>query len=75
MRHPEDLTEFRRLMRGLYDEIKAAHGRDAVINVFPAVPVSAEVKVGRTLMPKADLPLVIYDETQGQGFVPRCRIG
>jgi hypothetical protein len=30
---------------------------------------------GRTLMPKADLPLVIYDETKGQGFVRRLQVG
>jgi hypothetical protein len=75
MRHPEDLVEFRRLMRGLYNEIKATHGQDTVIHVFPAVPVSAAVEIGRTLMPKADLPLLIYDETRGQGFVPRLQIG
>jgi hypothetical protein len=75
MRHPEDLVEFRRLMRSLYDEIKATHGQDAVIHVFPAVPVSAAVEIGRTLMPKADLPLVIYDETRGQGFVRRLQVG
>lgn len=75
MRHLEDLMEFRRLMRSLYDEIKAAHGQDAVIHVFPAVPVSVAVEIGRTLMPKADLPLLVYDETRGQGFVPRLQIG
>jgi hypothetical protein len=75
MRYPEDLTAFRRHMRSLYDEIKAAHGHDTILHVFPAVPVSAAVEIGRTLMPKADLPLLVYDETRGEGFVPRIQIG
>jgi hypothetical protein len=75
MRYPEDLSEFRRLVRQAFEAIKAAHGANAVINVFPAIPVSAAVEVGRVWMPKADLPLTIYDEVRGQGFVARLKIG
>lgn len=75
MRYPEDLTEFRRLLRSIYNEIKAVHGADAIINVFPAIPVSAAVECGRVWMPKADLPLVIYDETRTRGFVARLTVG
>jgi hypothetical protein len=56
-----DLSEFRRLVRAMLNDIKAAHGEQAVIHVFLALPVSAAVEVGRVWMPKADLPLVIYD--------------
>jgi hypothetical protein len=59
----------------LFDSIKAKHGPDAVINVFPAVPVSTAIEVGRTLMPKADLPLVIWDQNRlAGGFVRALRI-
>jgi len=44
------------------NDIKAAHGEHTVIHVFPVLPVSAAVEVGRVWMPKADLPLVIYDQ-------------
>ncbi|SRR6266436_2278615 len=74
MRYREDLREFRRLMRAMYNDIKAAHGSGATINVFPAIPVSAAVEVGRVWMPKADLPLSIFDESRGKGFVPRLKI-
>jgi hypothetical protein len=67
MRRPEDLTEFKRQLRRLFDRIKAVHGEDAVINVFPALPNSAAVEVGRVLMPKADLPLTIYDQNRSVG--------
>jgi len=76
MRRPEDLMEFRRLMRILFDEIKAAHGEAAVISIFPALPVSAAVEVGRVWMPKADLPLHIYDQNRARGgFEPALLIG
>jgi hypothetical protein len=75
MRYPGDLREFRRLLRSVYNDIRAAHGPKAVINVFPAVPVSAAVEAGRVWMPKADLPLEIFDENRGSGFVHRLRIG
>lgn len=74
MRHPEDLAEFRRHIRSIYNSIKRAHGPDAEIHIFPAIPVSAAVECGRVWMPKADLPLIIYDEARSQGFVRRLRI-
>jgi hypothetical protein len=75
MRYPDDLQEFRNLMRSVYNEIKARHGMHATINVFPAIPVSAAVEAGRVWMPKVDLPLIIYDASRGDGFVQRLRIG
>ena len=76
MHRREDLEAFRRAMRQVFDAIKAEHGQDAAIHVFPALPVSAAIEVGRTWMPKADLPLVIYDENRARGgFEPRLMIG
>lgn len=76
MRRPEDLVEFKRHLRQLFDRIKAVHGERATINVFPAVPNSAAVEVGRVLMPKADLPLKIYDQNRSVGgFIPTLTIG
>jgi hypothetical protein len=74
MRHEVDLREFRRLVRRVYDAIKAVHGERAVIHVFPAVPVSVAIEIGRVRMPKSDLPLVVYDNIQGKGFLPRLEI-
>lgn len=75
MRRPEDLVEFKRHLRRLLDRIKAVHGESATINVFPAVPNSAAVDVGRVLMPKADLPLRIYDQNRSLGgFIPTLTI-
>jgi hypothetical protein len=76
MQRQDDLAEFRRLLRLMFNEIKAVQGEDARIHVFPAVPVSAAVEVGRVWMPKADLPLVVYDQNRlSGGFKPVLRIG
>ena len=75
MRRPDDLVEFKRHLRRLFDRIKAVHGENAVINVFPALPNSAAVEVGRVRMPKADLPLQIYDQNRSVGgFIPTLKI-
>lgn len=75
LRHREDLSQFRTLIRQIFDRIKAGHGEKAEIHIFPALPVSAAVEVGRVWMPKADLPLVIYDQNRDRGgFQNRIRI-
>jgi hypothetical protein len=74
IRSPDDLIEFRKLARTALAAIKAANPTCGAIHVFPAVPVSIAVELGRVWMPKADLPLIVYDETPGRGFVPRLEV-
>lgn len=75
MRRPQDLSEFRQRIRRILDRIKVAHGEHAVVNVFPALPNSAAVEVGRVRMPKADLPIRIWDQNRRiGGFVPTLLI-
>lgn len=57
------LSLFRRKMRDLFNKIKAKHGEKAVLHVFPAVPVSVAVELGRVWMPKADMQLCLYDQS------------
>lgn len=71
---PDQLRQFRQRVRALLDQIKAAHGRDATLHVFPALPVAAAIEVGRVHMPKADLKLRVYDEIRHAGFVPALSI-
>ncbi len=63
----ETLTRFREGMRLLLDKIKARHGDHAQLHVFPALPVSLAVELGRIRMPKADMPWVLYDEQRTLG--------
>ncbi|SPD72606.1 conserved hypothetical protein [uncultured Desulfobacterium sp.] len=63
----EQLKLVRQQFRRLFDRIKTCHGQDALLHVFPAVPVSVAVELGRVWMPKADLPLCIYDQNRKVG--------
>lgn len=60
----EQLGLFRQRFRQLLDKIKAIHGQDALLHLFPAAPVSIAVEIGRVWMPKADLPIRIYDQNR-----------
>jgi hypothetical protein len=66
---------FRTQMRALMDRIKSRHGENSLIHVFPSMPVALAVEFGRIRTPKADLPLVVYDENrQLGGFVKTIEI-
>lgn len=75
LRRPEDQAAFRTLIRSLFDRIKAEHGEEAILHVFPAMPASLAVELGRVWMPKADLPMIIYDNRRAAGFVQTITIG
>jgi hypothetical protein len=48
-----------------------------MLNIFPAIPVSVAVEMGRVWMPKADLPLIIFDRNRvnNLSFVKTISIG
>lgn len=70
LRRPEDQEAFRTALRRLYDGIKARHGEAAQIHVFPVLPASLAIEVGRVWMPKSDLSLRLYDNHRSSGFSP-----
>jgi len=70
LRRADDQAAFRRELRRLYDRIKARHGEGTLLHVFPALPASLAVEVGRVWMPKSDLPLRLYDNNRSHGFIP-----
>ena len=71
----EQLSQLRSLLRFVFDQIKAAHGRTTPLHVFPVASVSAAVEFGRVRMPKADMPWRIYDQVSARGgFVPALSI-
>ena len=63
----EQMSRFRSLLRPLFDQIKAAHGQRTPLHVFPVAPVSAAIELGRTRMPKADMPWRVYDQISARG--------
>lgn len=64
MQAKEQLSLFRKAFRKLLNTIKEKHGKDTEIHVCPAVPVSVAIEIGRVWMPKADLPLIVYDRNR-----------
>jgi hypothetical protein len=66
IRSKKDLHSFREIFRTTLRRIKTTHGTDKLINIFPAIPLSVAVEMGRVWMPKADLPMVIYDRNRGK---------
>ncbi|HRJ63289.1 SAVED domain-containing protein [uncultured Brevundimonas sp.] len=75
LRRPEDQANYRRLLRGLFNRIKAVHGQSTPIHVFPVLPASLAVETGRVWMPKADVPLRLYDQNGASGFAHAFDIG
>lgn len=72
----EQLQLFSETLRKLLGDIMFKHGENVVIHLFPAMPVATAVEVGRVRQPKADLPLVIYDENKTLGgFIETISIG
>lgn len=64
------LSEFRAIARRAFNAIKAAHGSKRPLHIFPAMPVSLAVELGRVWMPKSDLPLTIFDQMEGRFVRP-----
>ena len=60
----EILADFRKIIRYSLDVIKSKHGQNTTLHVFPAIPISAAVEFGRVWMPKADMPMIIYDQSR-----------
>ncbi|MDO6488049.1 SAVED domain-containing protein [Colwellia sp. 6_MG-2023] len=62
MRSPEQLALFRQAMRKVIESISAHYGLDTELNIFPAIPVSCAVELGRIRMPKASMSWRIFDQ-------------
>lgn len=72
LKSPLQLSRFREGMRKLIVEIGVAHGKDAPVSIFPAIPVACAVDLGRIRMPKADSPWIIYDQNNDHGRFVRA---
>ncbi|MDP2965580.1 MAG: SAVED domain-containing protein [Pelolinea sp.] len=75
LRGKGQLSLFSRYFRKLLNNIKIIHGQNTSLHVFPAIPLAYAVEIGRVRQPKADMPLVIYDQNNKTGgFVPALTI-
>lgn len=63
-RHLED---FSIAIRQLLNKIKVQYGQKTPLHIFPAMPIAKAVEFGRVWMPKADMPLFLYDQNTANG--------
>ncbi len=65
----QQLSVFRKSLRQIMVDIQKRHGNDTPLHIFPVMPVSCNIELGRTRMPKADMPWIIYDhDVKKQNF-------
>lgn len=75
LKSKKQLQEFSVVYRRLLNEIKANYNANTPLHIFPAMPVAIAIEMGRAWMPKADMPLLIYDEnTANSGFFKAVEI-
>lgn len=67
IKYKNQLSQFRSVCREILDKIKAIHGEGNEINVFPVMLPSTAIEFGKIWYPKADLPLIIYDQNRKLG--------
>lgn len=67
LKSKNDLVEFGNTMRKLFDRIKAEYNETTPLHIFPAMPIATAIELGRVWMPKADMPLFIYDQNTAVG--------
>jgi hypothetical protein len=76
IRSQAQLSLIRTAIRKLMVRIKQKHGFNTSLYVFPAMPVSCSIEMGRVRMPKADMTWIIYDQNNKVGkFIKALTIG
>lgn len=69
------LQDFSTEIRELLNYIKSKYNAQTPLHIFPAMPIATAIEFGRIWMPKADMPLIIYDEnTINSGFFKAVEI-
>jgi hypothetical protein len=75
LKSKKQLQDFSIEMRKLLNYIKSKYNAQTPLHVFPAMPIATAIEFGRVWMPKADMPLHIYDEnTANSGFFKALEI-
>jgi hypothetical protein len=76
MRSQAQLAMFRQAVRKVMVSINEKHGLSTPLHIFPAMPVSCAIEMGRVRMPKADMPWIIYDQNyKHHKFIKTIEIG
>ncbi|WP_063833231.1 SAVED domain-containing protein [Aureispira sp. CCB-QB1] len=66
---------FREAVKQLLNQVKHIHGEEVILHLFTAMPAALAIEFGKVYMPKADLPIIIYDQNRDRsGFFETLRI-
>lgn len=75
LKSKKQLQDFSIEMRKLLNYIKSKYDAHTSLHVFPSMPIATAIEFGRVWMPKADMPMHIYDEnTANSGFFKAIEI-
>lgn len=75
LKSKEQLRDFSIAIRKVMKQIKTRYNAQTALHIFPAMPIATAIEFGRAWMPKADMPLIIYDEnTVNSGFFKAVEI-
>lgn len=76
LRSKEQLILFSRMFSKLMNRIKKRHGQNIKLHIFPSMGVAYAVEIGRLWSEKSDMPLSIFDQSNGTGgFIHALDIG
>lgn len=76
LRSEAQLSMFRNVTRQALVDIHGAHAGAPDLKIFPAMPLSCAVELGRIRSPKADLPWTIFDQNnKHRRFITALTIG
>ena len=75
MRSKAQLSLFRQEIRKLMVQINEKHSKKP-LKIFPAMPISCAIELGRVRMPKSDMQWIIYDQNnKANKFIEAITIG
>ncbi len=74
LRSKEQLELFRSAWCRLLSEIRRDHGESCELHLFAAVPTSVAIEIGRSLLPKSDPALHVYDNDRERGGFVRAMV-
>lgn len=71
---PAALASFEHTVRSFLAHIEKKHGKIPEIAIFPAIPISCAVALGRTLMPHVSPALSLFDRNERNEFFAALEI-
>lgn len=61
LKNKEQIIDFEKCFREVLNEIQKNYGKDKEVHLLSAMPAPIAIKCGMTLLPKKDVPLILYD--------------